>query len=52
MTDFRDQNDQFYGNSGYEPQTTTGTVGDGLRARHSSLLFLASRSALVINRRA
>ena len=45
MTDFRDQNDQFYGNSGYEPTF-------GLWARHFLLLCLASRSALVINRRA
>jgi hypothetical protein len=52
MTDFRDPNDQFYGNSGYEPPTDNGNRWGGLLAQHSSLLFLASRSASVISRRA
>ena len=51
MTDFETKMTNSMGTPGMNPQTTTRTVGDGC-GRHSSLLFLASRSALVINRRA
>jgi hypothetical protein len=50
MSDFRDPNDQFYGNSRYEPPNEAEIVGDGLSVLHSSSLCLVSLSDLDTSR--